>query len=110
SAHVLAIGYEGEGFERFIVSGATPFGPQDCEELAHDPRSVIARRAPDFLAAMEARGWPLPASIDRVYSSAKAGEELGWRPRWGWEEVLAQADRADLEVLPKGTRTPEKPE
>ncbi|MEL6211837.1 MAG: NAD(P)-dependent oxidoreductase, partial [Pseudomonadota bacterium] len=31
AAHVLAIGYEGAGFERFILSGATPFGPQDCE-------------------------------------------------------------------------------
>ncbi|MEO0698875.1 MAG: NAD(P)-dependent oxidoreductase [Pseudomonadota bacterium] len=108
--HALALGVEGAAFERFILSGATPFSPQDCEDLASVPRAALARRAPGFLAAMEARGWPLPASIDRVYSSAKAHEKLGWRPRWGWEEVMRQADCDDLEVLPVGAGAQTKPE
>ena len=98
--HALALAYEGPAFARFILSGATPFHPQDCEDLARDPRAVLEQRAPDFLAAMEARGWPLPPAIDRIYSSAEARETLGWKPRWDWREVLAQADRDDLEVLP----------
>ncbi|MEM7687837.1 MAG: NAD(P)-dependent oxidoreductase [Pseudomonadota bacterium] len=104
TAHALALDHQGPAFDRFIVSGATPFHPQDAEELARDPRAVLARRAPDFLAAMDARGWPLPGAIDRIYSSAKAREELGWRPRWGWQEVMRQADCADLEVLPVGAK------
>lgn len=100
AGHALALTHSGLEFERFILSGATPFEPADCDTLASDPRAVLETRAPAFLAAMDQRGWSLPPSIDRVYSSAKAQEQLGWRPRWGWEEVTAQADRADLEVLP----------
>ena len=110
TGHALALTHEGHAFDRFILSGATPFHPQDCEELARDPRSVFERRAPDFVEAMDARGWPLPGSVDRIYSSAKAHEELGWKPRWGWQEVLAQADRADLEVLPMGADAAERSE
>ncbi|MEM1195934.1 MAG: NAD(P)-dependent oxidoreductase [Pseudomonadota bacterium] len=102
AGHRLALAHEGPAFDRFILSGATPFHPQECEALARDARPVLERRAPEFVAAMDARGWPLPTRIDRVYSSAKAREELGWETRWGWEEVLAQADRSDLEVLPAG--------
>ncbi|MEM6494883.1 MAG: NAD(P)-dependent oxidoreductase [Pseudomonadota bacterium] len=104
AGHRLALTHEGAAFDRFILSGATPFHPQDCEALARDARPVLERRAPEFVAAMDARGWPLPSQLDRVYSSAKAREELGWETRWGWEEVLAQADRADLEVLPPGAK------
>ncbi|MEM7703354.1 MAG: NAD(P)-dependent oxidoreductase [Pseudomonadota bacterium] len=110
TGHALALDHKGPVFDRFILSGATPFHPQDCQEFARDPRSVFARRAPDFLAAMDARGWPLPDSVDRIYSSAKAHEELGWKPRWSWPEVLAQADRSDLEVLPMGTDMVERSE
>ncbi|MEM6585051.1 MAG: NAD(P)-dependent oxidoreductase [Pseudomonadota bacterium] len=100
AGHKRALTDEGAVFDRFILSGRTPFEPSDCDELASDPRGVLFRRAPAFLAAMNARGWSLPASIDRIYSSAKASEDLNWQPRWGWEEVLAQADRDDLEILP----------
>ena len=110
TGHALALAHKGAVFERFILSGVTPFGPQDCEGLAKDPRSALDRCAPDFLAAMEARGWPLPGGIDWVYSSAKARQELGWRPRWGWEEVMRQADHADLEVLPVGRGARTQPE
>ncbi|MEL6542634.1 MAG: NAD(P)-dependent oxidoreductase [Pseudomonadota bacterium] len=110
AGHALALDHDGPAFDRFILSGATPFHPQDCEGLARDPRSVFTRRAPDFLEAMDAREWPLPASVDRIYSSAKAHEGLGWKPRWGWQEVLAQADRSDLEVLPMGADAAERSE
>ena len=100
AGHALALSDQGGAFERFILSGATPFQPWDCEGLASDPRSVLEQRAPGLLAAMDQRGWPIPPCIDRVYSSGKAQEALGWRPRWGWEEVMRQADDADLEALP----------
>lgn len=110
SGHALALSDRGGAFGRFVLSGATPFQPQDCEGLAQDPRAVLEARAPGLLAEMDRRGWPIPAAIDRVYSSALAQEKLGWKPRWGWQEVMAQADRADIEVLPAGALIDERPE
>lgn len=96
----LARAHQGPAFARFIISGAAPFLPEDCDALAHDAPAVIGKRAPGLAKAFAARGWALPATIDRVYDPGRATRDLGWEPRWGWEEVLAQADRNDLEVLP----------
>lgn len=95
-AHAAALDDEGDSFRRFIASGATPFERADLDALATDAPSVLRRRAPDLVEAFEARGWPLPTTIDRVYAS-------GWRSRHGFDEVLAQLDRRSLEVLPPVT-------
>ena len=104
-AHAAALAYEGEAFGAWIVSGATPFLRSDGEALARDAPSVLRERAPDLVAAFEARGWPLPLSIDRVYDPARAGRELGWRSRYGFADVLAGMDGGDAAVLaPHGLR------
>ena len=100
--HAKALAHEGPAFARFILSGATPFTREDCGGLAADAPSIIRARAPKLAEAFGARGWELPRSIDRVYDPGAAQKELGWQSRWGWEEVIAQADRNDLEVLPEG--------
>jgi nucleoside-diphosphate-sugar epimerase len=100
--HRLALEHDGPPFGRFILSGSTPFKREDCAELVHDAPSVIRERAPGLAHAFTARGWQLPRTIDRVYDASAAEKELGWRTRWGWEEVLAQSDCHDLEILPKG--------
>lgn len=76
------------GFGRYIVSASTPFEPGDLEELRRDVATVVARRFPEQPALYARAGWRLPATIDRVYSSARAREELGWVPRYGFAEVL----------------------
>jgi UDP-glucose 4-epimerase len=101
-AHSLALGNEGPAFQRFIVSGATPFTPADCEGLAVDASAVLRERVPNLVRAFEQRGWKLPASIDRIYAPTLAERQLGWRARYGFEEVLAQVDCRSLEVLPVG--------
>ena len=108
--HARALKHDGPAFARFILSGATPFTRQDCEGLAKDAPAIIRERAPDLAAAFAQRGWELPRTIDRVYSPDAAARQLGWQPRWGWEEVLAQADRDDLEVLPAGVEAAPKKE
>lgn len=100
TGHALALADDGAPFERFVLSGASPFTREDCDDLARDAAGVIRARLPSLAAEFERREWPLPRSIDRVYSSAKAEEALGWKARFDWREVLAQADRDDLEVLP----------
>ncbi|MEO6286977.1 MAG: NAD(P)-dependent oxidoreductase [Dyadobacter sp.] len=101
SAHVAALTNTGLAFERYIISGATPFTEHDCFLLATDPAAIIRTKLPELLNEFEKRGWHIPESIDRVYVSKKAAA-LGWRMQYGFEEVMAQLDRGSLEVLPVG--------
>ena len=98
-AHALALESGAQGFRRFVISGATPFRPEDVDALMRDAPAVLARRAPDLVEAFTRRGWSLPASIDRVYSPARAMQQLGWTPRFGFGEVLNMLDRGSPEVL-----------
>ena len=61
-------------------------------DLLRDAPSVLRRRAPELVEAFGRRGWSLPVSIDRVYSPERAMQELGWRPRYGFVEVLKMLD------------------
>ena len=99
-AHACAIDKRLPGFQRFIVSAATPFEPGDCESLFVDAPAVLRRRAPDLVLAFEERGWDLPPSLDRVYSSARARDALDWTPRHGFQSVLDLYDQELPEVLP----------
>jgi UDP-glucose 4-epimerase len=105
-AHALALDWKGPGFRKLVISGATPFLPADAAALGSEAAAVIAHRAPRIAAAFAARGWRLPARIDRVYDSTRAVAELGWRPRHGFEEVLAELDRGSPEVLPCRSEAP----
>ncbi|KPJ82145.1 MAG: epimerase [Gammaproteobacteria bacterium SG8_30] len=102
AAHALALESSPQGFRRYVISGATPFVRDDATELLHDAPGVLARRAPTLVEAFARRGWPLPQSIDRVYSPAVASQRLGWQPRCGFEEVLRMLDAESSEVLPPG--------
>jgi UDP-glucose 4-epimerase len=99
SAHECAIQTAERGYRMYVISGATPFAPTDCEQLLHDAPTVLQERAPALVSAFAARGWRLPGTIDRVYSAQLAMSELGWRPRFGFEEVLNQYDDESPEVL-----------
>ena len=99
-AHALALQMPRPGFRRFVVSAATPFKPEDTHELMRDAPSVLQRRAPELVEAFARRGWRLPATIDRVASSALAMNDLGWWPRHGFDEVLKMLDQHSPEVLP----------
>ncbi|HSX59510.1 MAG TPA: NAD(P)-dependent oxidoreductase [Tahibacter sp.] len=99
-AHVLALRQAVPGMRTFIVSGQSPFLPEDLDELLRDAPAVLRRRAPALVEAFDARRWPLPRAIDRVYSPAAAGAGLGWRPRYGFDEVLRLYDADCPEVLP----------
>lgn len=99
-AHALALLDERSGFRRYVVSGATPFRREDARRLLEDAPEVIRERAPRLAEAFNLRGWTLPVSIDRVCDPALAMSELGWRPRFGFEEVLKMLDDRSSEVLP----------
>ncbi|WP_244667193.1 NAD(P)-dependent oxidoreductase [Xanthomonas sp. D-109] len=101
-AHAAALRHAGPASATFVISGATPFQREDCAELHSAAPAVLHRRAPELVDAFKQRGWTLPERIDRVYSAQHAMQALDWRPRYGFEEVLAQYDQHVPEVLPPG--------
>jgi nucleoside-diphosphate-sugar epimerase len=100
SAHAAALRHAGPASDLFVVSGQVPFVAGDATALKHDVTSVLRLRAPALVQAFAQRGWTLPRSIDRVYDPARAIATLGWRPRFGFDEVLAMFDAESSEVLP----------
>lgn len=100
TAHLLALRPCAAPLRRFVVSGSTPFLPEDCALLRVDAPTVLRQRAPDLVAAFATRGWPLPPAIDRVYVADLAARELGWRAQFGYDAVLDQLDSGSDEVLP----------
>ena len=101
-AHAIALAYTGAEPQTFVISGDTPFAREDVAALMADAPEVLRRRAPELVREFEKRGWPLPASIDRVYDNARARARLNWRPRYGFREVLAQLDAGSPEVKAQG--------
>lgn len=76
------------GFGRYIISAPTPFTPAEQAALRQDLPAVLARHFPDAAALFAARGWMMFPGIDRIYDSALAQRELGWRPRHDFTHVL----------------------
>ncbi|MGW0246673.1 NAD-dependent epimerase/dehydratase family protein [Nocardia goodfellowii] len=66
----------------FNIAGPLLFHPNDTQRLRHDAPALLEQRAPEIVALFRRRGWPLPAEIDRVYDSGKAGRQLGYRPAY----------------------------
>ncbi|MDL5367244.1 NAD(P)-dependent oxidoreductase [Xanthomonas sp. NCPPB 2654] len=105
-AHAAALVHAGPAEATFVVSGATPFLREDCQALHREPQALLERRAPLLVEAFRQRRWRLPTRIDRVYSAQRAMQALDWRPRYGFEEVLAQYDQHVPEILPPGDGMP----
>jgi UDP-glucose 4-epimerase len=88
-AHLLAIERApAVGFGKYIVSATTPFLPADCAALRVDAAAVVSLRAPGWQEEYARRGWRMFPSIDRVYDSALARQDLGWRPKWDFAAIV----------------------
>jgi nucleoside-diphosphate-sugar epimerase len=100
-AHRLALINPGETYRMFILSGATPFKRADCNALKLSPEMVLRERCPSICRLFESRKWNFPDSIDRIYDSSLANDELGWTSSYGFEEVARLFDARIPEVLPE---------
>jgi len=100
NAHLCAIEKRLTGFNRFIISGKTPFNASDCSRLYKEADVVLKEKCPIIALAFEQRGWSLPTSLDRVYDSSAAQQKLGWQPKYGFDSVLEMLDNELAEVLP----------
>ena len=100
NAQACAIERRLAGFTKFIISGKSPFQPVDCQGLFDDAQSILKMKSPELAKQFSDRGWQLPHSLDRVYDSSAAQQELGWQPHYGFEDVIEQYDAEFAEVLP----------
>ena len=87
-AHVAALTNDGPAFQRYLVSGWTPFQREDCEALVTRPRDVLAQRCPQWLAEYDRRGWSLPV-VDRIHDARAASVGLQWRSWRGPEPATS---------------------
>ncbi|MBK6916967.1 MAG: NAD(P)-dependent oxidoreductase [Deltaproteobacteria bacterium] len=105
AAHVAALDRaDAIGGRRYIISATTPFVPADAPRLALDAAAVIRERFPDAAAIYAARGWQLPATLDRVYDNTAARRELGWQPRFDFRHVLDRVRAGDDVLGPLAAR------
>lgn len=89
SAHLLAMEKAADiGFDRFIVSGPTPFQQSDAVELGQNAAAVLERYVPHYKAEYQRRGWRMFPTIDRVYDSSHTQQVLGWQPEYTFERAL----------------------
>lgn len=88
AAHTLAAPNQDIAFDIFTISARSPFQHEDTAELLTDAPAVIRRYYPDAEEVFRAHGWALPASIDRVYVTAKAERLLGYAPQHNFAELL----------------------
>lgn len=100
AAHLRALLPSKEVCRTFVLSGPTPFRREDCDLLRADAAAAVRLRAPSVAEAFDRLGWPLPRSIDRVYSPARAMAGLGWRPERDALFLLRQWRRNEAEALP----------
>jgi nucleoside-diphosphate-sugar epimerase len=90
SAHLLAAECAVQlGFGRYIISATSPFLPDDLALLNSDAPAVVRERVPHYMDIYRALGWKMFDVIDRVYVNDAARRDLGWRPRFDFEFVLA---------------------
>lgn len=95
-AHLAALDRAPEiGFGTYIIAAPTPFLPADAEALIEDAPAVLARYFPRAAELYARAGWRLPERIERVYDSARAERELGFRCRTDFAAVLRALDRGE---------------
>lgn len=78
-------------FRVYNVAADSPFRPADCAALFNDAREVIEAYYPGIADFFARQGWQLPERIDRVFDIGRARDELGYRPRFNFDEFLSEA-------------------
>lgn len=98
SAHLLAMEKAPEiGFDRYIISATSPFTEADLPQLATDAPVVVSRLFPAYENIYQRQGWKMFPALDRVYVNDKARAQLGWQPKYTFENVLARLEN-NLEI------------
>jgi UDP-glucose 4-epimerase len=99
-AHVDALNViESISYDVFIISGPTPFKPEDRKELITNAAAVVAKYYPDYEQVFKELGWEMFNKIDRVYVTEKAQRILGFKPKYTFKYNL-EHKFADIFTIP----------
>jgi UDP-glucose 4-epimerase len=85
---VLAVTNQEIIFDVFNISAQSPFEQCDLPALLHDAPSMLRRKVYEALSFFTQQGWTLPRSINRVYVIERARRQLGYQPRYSFQEYL----------------------
>ncbi len=89
SAHILALEKATTiGFGSYIISATTPFTSDDLMELQLNAPMVVKRKFPNYEKVYSNKGWKMFPSLSRVYINERARIELGWQPKYDFQNVL----------------------
>ncbi|KAK1991138.1 NAD(P)-binding protein [Colletotrichum falcatum] len=69
--------------------------PTLLRRLDTDAGAVLREAVPGCAAVFDRLGWGFLERVDRVYDSSRAVRELGWRPEWTFDEVVARLARGE---------------
>ncbi|ELR71166.1 UDP-glucose 4-epimerase [Fulvivirga imtechensis AK7] len=88
-AHLLAIEKAAAiGFSKYIISATSPFTKDMLVGLNRDAIAVVKGIYPEAEEIFKKAGWWLFPKIGRVYVNEKARNELGWRPKYDFKNIL----------------------
>jgi UDP-glucose 4-epimerase len=75
-------------FAAYNVFSALRFADDDLDALRTDPVKVVARHWPDAPKLLTAAGAKLWGPINTIYDIGRARHELGWQPRYNFDQFL----------------------
>lgn len=84
------------GFDRFVITGSSPFLESDRVALHQDAPTVVASYFPQMAAIYAKRGWKMFPKIDRVYRNEHARDKLGWTPVYDFAHTLECLEKGDV--------------
>ncbi|MEM7280059.1 MAG: NAD(P)-dependent oxidoreductase [Pseudomonadota bacterium] len=88
-AHRLALTQAHDiGFDRFIISGTTPFRRSDAPQLGLDAPTVVAKYCPEYLDLYARKDWKMFPTLGRVYDNSHARQRLGWEPQYTFDNCI----------------------
>jgi len=81
------------GFDRFIISAATPFSTSDAAELGTNAPAVLSRYVPEYVHVYRRKGWRMFITLDRVYDSTHAQKYLDWNPQYTFARAIKKLNK-----------------
>lgn len=90
----LALQHTFSRFEIFNIASSSDFAKEDLKKLKENPVEVILSYYPQAAGIYKVNGWEFPETIDRVYITNKAREQLGYKPKYTFDYLLKSHDNA----------------
>jgi nucleoside-diphosphate-sugar epimerase len=89
-ANLRAVELETLCFEVFNIGPDCPLTNEDVVRGLRDPEGVLEKYWPGSVRWLRDAGYPIPPILWPVADITKAKQVLGWRPTWGFADLIAE--------------------